>query len=211
LNVIWLTIRAIFQTVPERSAALDEDLAFLQDNALQIKDMLEQLSDYCRLMEGNAPPSVVEFDPRRFLSDFLEDRRERAGADASPLLLELGEDCPSEVALDQARVRLALKHALDNAITAAGGTPVRVRSGGGPDRWIVELIVDKAPPAHVVSMPIRPDAFERLAGSAAERRGLDLAIAARISELLGGSTRLEIEPARRSTVVLEWPQRLANG
>ena len=59
-------------------------------------------------------------------------------------------------------------------------------------------------------LPIsRPDQFERLAGSAAERRGLDLAIASRISELFGGSARLVAEPERRTAVVLDWPSRLA--
>ncbi len=70
------------------------------------------------------------------------------------------------------------------------------------------MIVDKPPPTTVSSMDIRPDKFERLAGSAAERRGLDLAIAARVSELFGGSARLEVEPGRRSTIVLDWPQRI---
>lgn len=210
LNVIWLTIRAICQTVSDRTVALEEDMTFLQDNALQIKEMLEELSDYCRLMEGNSSTSIVEFDPRRLLSDLVEDQRERSGAEGSPLLLELSEDCPIEVMLDPARARLALKYALNNSIAAAGGTPVRIQAGGSRERWNIQLIVDKAPLAHVVSTPIRSDSFERIIGTAAERRGLDLTIAARISEIMGGSARLEVEPGRRSIVVLDWPQRITD-
>jgi signal transduction histidine kinase len=208
LNVIGLTIRAIMQTVPQRSAELDEDLMFLRENASQIEKMLAQLGDYCRLIEGELQVSTVAFDPRRFLSDFLEVHRSKSSAEASPVRLELAESCPAEVALDPNRVQLALQHSLANAVNAAASTPVRLRSSGGPDRWVIELIVDKPPPLTVGSMPLRPDHFERLAGSAAERRGLDLAIAARVSELFGGSARLVAEPDRRTAVVLDWPSRL---
>jgi signal transduction histidine kinase len=210
LNVIGLTIRAISHTVPQRSAELDEDLTFLQDNALQIEKMLAQLADYCRLIERETDLSSVEFDPRRYLSDFLEDRRARPAGDSPPIRLELSDDGPVEVALDPTRVRLALLHALANAVNAAGEAPVRLRSGGGSDRWVIELIVDKPPPPSVASITLRPDLFERLSGSPAERRGLDLAIAARVSEMFGGSARLVVEPDRRSTVVLDWPRRLAD-
>jgi signal transduction histidine kinase len=209
LNVIGLTIRAIAQTVPQRTAELDEDLTFLTDNARQIEKMLAQLGDYCRLIEAESQLSAVEFDPRRFLADFLEDRRGRPGSEPTTVRLEVLDDGPGEVALDPQRVRLALQHALANAINAAGDAPVRVRSGGEGGRWVVEMVVDKPPPATVASIALKPDRFERLAGSAAERRGLDLAIAARVSEMFGGSARLDVEPGRRSTVVLDWPRRLA--
>jgi His Kinase A (phospho-acceptor) domain len=208
LNVIGLTIRAIAQTVPQTTPELEEDLAFLTDNAKQIEKMLAQLGDYCRLIEGEAQLSAVEFDPRRFLADFLEDRRGRPGTEPVPVRLEVSDAGPIEVTLDPQRVRLALQHALANAINAAGEAPVRLKSGGGEGRWVVELGVDKPPPPTVVPMELRPDRFERLAGSAAERRGLDLAIAARVSEMFGGSARLEVEPGRRSTIVLDWPDRL---
>jgi hypothetical protein len=54
-----------------------------------------------------------------------------------------------------------------------------------------------------------PSSFERLCGFAAERRGMDLAIAAKVSELFGGSARLELTASRGTVVVLDWPERLA--
>ncbi len=208
LNVIGLTIRAIAQTSPDQGPEFEEDLTFLQENAKQIEKMLSQLADYCRLLEGGSQLSTAEFEPRRFLSDFLEDTLSRQGADPSSVRLELGEGSPQEVALDPHRVRLALQHALANALIAAGEAPVRLRSGGRAGRWIVEIVVDKPPPSTVSSLELHAEKFERLAGSAAERRGLDLAIAARVSELFGGSARLEVEPGRKSTVILDWPERL---
>ncbi len=210
LNVIGLIIRAITQTMPDRSAELDEDLTFLKENAGQIEKMLSQLGDYCRLIEVESRMMAAEFDPRRFLADFLEVYRLKPGSDASPVKLELTETSPIEVSLDQHRVKLALQHALANALIAAGKTPVRIRSSGSQDRWVIELIVDKPPPQTVVSQTLRADLFERLAGSAAERRGLDLAIVAHISELFGGTASLIVEPDRRSSILLDWPQRLAD-
>jgi signal transduction histidine kinase len=210
LNVIGLTIRTIAQTVPQRSVELDEDLTFLTDNARQIEKMLAQLGDYCRLIEGDSQVSATEIDPRRFLADFLEDRRGKPGSEAPPIRLEVDPDSPTEVSLDQQRVRLALQHGLANAINAAGEHPIRLRSSGGAGRWIVRIEVDRPPPATVVPLILRPDRFERLAGSAAERRGLDLAIAARVSELFGGSARLDVEPQCRTTIVFDWPSHLGS-
>ncbi len=209
LNVIGLTIRSIAMTVPQNTPELEEELTFLTENARQIEKMLAQLGDYSRLVEGESPLSAVEFDPRRFLADFLEDRQGRPGSDTIPVRLEIVDDGPIEVALDPQRVRMALQHALANAINAAGDVPVLLRSGGGAGRWVVEFVVDRPAPSTVGSMELRPDRFERLAGSAAERRGLDLAIAARVSEMFGGSARLDVEPGKRSTIVLDWPERLA--
>ena len=208
LNVIGLTIRAIGQSFPVKSPELEEDLHFLQENANQIERMLAQLGDYCRLLESESPPSGLEFQPQRFLADILEERQSRPGSEAKPVRLEIGDGSPHEVALDPTRVRTALLHAIANAVNASGDAPVRLRSRGRGGRWIVEVVVDKAPPPTVTPTALRPGLFERLTGSAAERRGLDLAIAARISESFGGSARLEVEPGQRSTVVLDWPERL---
>ena len=217
LNVIFLTIRALAQTIPPNAPQeIHEDLAFLSDNGRQMDRMLAQLGDFCRLIEAEARLTALEFDPNRFLHDFLEDRRGRNGWEPVPILIEVADDAPTEVALDPERVRLALHHALHNAISAAvsnssntpNDVPVRIKSSRTDGRWIIKMVVDKPPPSTVLSMELRPDRFERLAGSAAERRGLDLAIAARVSEMFGGSARLEVEPGRRTSIVLDWPAKL---
>jgi hypothetical protein len=60
----------------------------------------------------------------------------------------------------------------------------------------------------VGSFPLSPTGFVRLCGSAAERRGMDLAITAKVTESFGGSARLDAEPGRRTTLVIDWPARL---
>jgi len=211
LNVFVLTIQSMAHSGPQKTAEFDEDLTFLQENARQIEKMLAQLGDYCRLIEGGPEVSGVDFDPRRFLADFLEDRRSGPAGEGDPVRLEVADGCPPEVSLDPSWVKLALQHAVANAVAAGGRSPIRVRADGRPGRLVVEVIVDGPPPPTVEALDLRPGQFERLTGVPAERRGLDLAIAARVSELFGGSARLEIEPGRRSTIVLDWPARIAAG
>lgn len=38
---------------------------------------------------------------------------------------------------------------------------------------------------------------------------MDLAIVARISELFGGAARLDVDENRGTTIILDWPTRLA--
>jgi len=208
LNVIGLTVRAIGQSNPSPNPEFQEDLLFLHENARQIEKMLAQLGDFCRLVESERSPAVVEFQPRRFLAEFLEEKQSKRDSEYKAVRLEFGADSPDEVALDPTRARLAIGHALANAVVAAGETPVILRSRGPADRWVIEVVVDKSPPPTISSTQLHPDVFERLIGSAAERRGLDLAIAARISEIFGGSANLSVEPGIRSVIVLDWPARI---
>jgi signal transduction histidine kinase len=105
---------------------------------------------------------------------------------------------------------MAIEYALINANAAAQESPIRLTLRGDPDRWIVEVSVDRPPPSSVTSVQLRSQVFERLCGSAAERRGMDLAIAARITELFGGSARLEVVDGRGTTLILDWPARITD-
>jgi hypothetical protein len=71
------------------------------------------------------------------------------------------------------------------------------------------MSVDRPPPGSVESFELRPSSFERLCGSAAERRGMDLAIVARVSELFGGTARLEAVEGQGTSIILDWPVRFA--
>ena len=211
LNVIGLSLRMISQAVPKGDADLEEDLRFVEENFRQIERMLSQLSDYYRLFENDGAPGPIEFNPKRLIDELLESRATKSGVRSSPVQVEAAPDCPEEVALDPGRARTALTYALANANAAAAGAPIRLRLRGGPDRWVTEIVLDTPPPASVRSCELSPLAFERLCGSGAERRGMDLAIAAKVTEGFGGSARLVAEPGKGTTVVLDWPARLSNG
>jgi len=199
----------IEQAVPKGNADLEEDLRFVEENFKQIERMLTQLSDYYRLYEeGVVTPA--EFSPPRLLDEVIENRAVKMGTKAGPVQLKVEESCPSEAALDPVRARQAIQYALANATASANGGGVLVKARGGldPDRWVIEVGIDHPPPPSVKAFDLRPDLFERLCGTAAERRGMDLAIAARISELFGGTARLDVDERRGTTIVLDWPTRL---
>jgi signal transduction histidine kinase len=207
LNVVGLSVRMIEEVVPKGDPELAEDFDILRENLGQIERMLNCLSDFCRLTDGADAPVPRPFDPRRLLSDVVEEQRSRLSARSGVVLLEQSSDAPCEVVLDPHRARQALQHVLANAVNAAGSGPVHVAARGGPDRWIIEVATEgpTGEPAH--SVTLQPQNFERLSGNASERRGLELAVAAAVSRQFGGSARLEVDPARETRIVLDWPAR----
>jgi len=100
---------------------------------------------------------------------------------------------------------MAIEYALNNADASAHDEPIRLTLRGGPGRWIIEIAIDRPPPASVNSIVLASQSFERLCGCAADRRGMDLAIAARVSELFGGTARLDAVAGRGTSIVLDWP------
>ncbi|WP_406697296.1 HAMP domain-containing sensor histidine kinase [Singulisphaera sp. Ch08] len=207
LNVVGLSLRMIDQALPRGNPDLEEDLRFVEESFKQIERMLSQLSDYYRLFEPETPAQSMEFSPERLLSEIVETRSLKAGAKAVPIHVEVRQSCPSEALLDQNRAKQAIQYALGNALAASKVEGVHVTLHGGPDRWVTEFSVKHPPPPTVTSVELRSDLFERLCGTAAERRGMDLAIAAKISESFGGAARLEVDETRGSTIILDWPVR----
>jgi signal transduction histidine kinase len=208
LNVISLSMRMIDQAVPKGDPELDEDLRHVEENFKQIEQMLSQMSDYYRLYEGDVRLSISEFSPRRFISELLEECARKASQKAPTVRLEVRDSCPAEVSFDQKRAWTAIQYALANASAAIKGGAVVLTLSGASDRWIIEVRTDQPPPVSVHSTELRPTIFERLCGSAAERRGMDLAIVARVTQLFGGTARLDVLPGGGTAIVLDWPARV---
>ena len=211
LNAIDLSLQVIDQEVPPGHPDLEDDLRMVRENTAQIERMLKHLADYSRLLDEPVRLTPMAFDIRRFLTDLVEDHAARSPAgNGPPVTLEVRPGCPSEVELDQARAQVAIQHVLANALAAADKVaPVRLALDGAPGRLTVEAWVDRPPHSSVVPAVLRPDAFDRLMGNPAGRLSLELTIAARVSELFGGSARLEVDPGRGTAVVLDWPARIA--
>ncbi|GAC1466440.1 MAG: hypothetical protein NVSMB9_07000 [Isosphaeraceae bacterium] len=210
LNVIGLSLRMISQALPPNDPNLEEDLRFLEENFKQIERMLLQLSEYYRLFETASQTNSVEFNPSRLVEELLEARVAKAGAKTVPVVVEEDSTCPTEVSLDPLKAQMAIHYALANATAAANGNPIRLRMRGGPDRWVIEVSNDQPAPSSVKSVSLKPGSFERLCGCAAERRGMDLAIAAKVSEAFGGTANLEVIDRKGTVIVLDWPARLNN-
>jgi K+-sensing histidine kinase KdpD len=207
LNVISLTLRLLEETLPKDDPNVREDLGLLGENIQQLERMLSRLSDYSRLGSGEGHLELAPFDPRRLVSELVEDHVARAKPGASPVRFEAADDCPPQVELDPARARLAIQNALTNAAAASEGAPIVVALGGGPERLVVEVRTERAPRETIRPAQLRSDAFERLLATPMERLSLELALAAKVTELFGGTARLDVQEGRSSSVILDWPAR----
>lgn len=208
LNVIGLSLHIIDRSVSSDQAEIVEDLRAIRENVTQMERMLTYLADYCRLVVEPVRLAAESFDPLPMLEELVETQAMRAPPGVPPVQLEVRPGSPNAVELDQRQARLAIQHALNNALASANGQPVRVSLGGGPGRWVTEIDVARPPRSSIRSTPLRSDLYERLIGTAEDRLGLDLAIVARVSELFGGSARLDVTEGRGTTIVLDWPARL---
>lgn len=204
LNVIQLAIRMLEDSPAIRDTETAEDLHMIRANAQELEHMLIHLIDFSRLPELPSELVLDTFDPRRLLEEVLEEYRSR-----HPRVIELdAANAPSQVTLDHSRTQMAFKKVLANVAGAAMGTSVHVRLGGEPDRCVASFRVGVPPRDSVWTHEVDPDHFERIIGTPAERRGLDLSIAAKISKLFGGMLRLEAVPGQGTTAVLDWPSRV---
>jgi signal transduction histidine kinase len=172
--------------------------------------MLKVLSDYNSVLVNEAPAGSLTFDPRRLVAEAVTDLTESPEAGYSARIhLEVSGTAPAAVELDPTRARLALGHALANAVEAAGDAEVRVTVEGPPGHWVTRIASEQPPPELVQGGPLSAERPLRLLGNAMERRGLELTIVAIVSQRFGGTATLEVEPGLRSTLVLDWPTRPA--
>ena len=205
LNVITLAFRMLNPAALARSPELAEDLAMIRSNAFELERMLTYLVEMSRLPDSTRALSLERFDPSQVVEDVVDEHRVRPGVSAVEVDFAAA---PAEVYLDLARARMAIQKALDNASAASAGRPVRIRWGGALGRCSIRFEVAEPPRSSVRTHAIEPEQFERILGTVGERRGLDLAIASRISTLFGGEARLEATPGEGTAVVLDWPVSL---
>ncbi len=208
LNVIKLSLRMLDQVLPKGNSNAEEDFRFVEENVQQIEQMLAQLSDYLRLFEGEVSLNVSLFNPQTVVRQLVEGQAFRHRSKSAAVRVDVQRTCPREVSLDEKRAVLALQLAISNAVTAAGNGGVVVTLRGEPQRWLIEIATESPPVESVLPTELRSHVFERLNGSASERRGLDLAIAARVTEMFGGKARLDVVPKRGTTIVLDWPEQI---
>ncbi len=211
LNAIDLSLQLIDQEIPPGCPELAEDILMVRENVAQVERMLATLADYSRLIEEPVRVTPMLFDPSRLVSDLLDEAAHRSGpSEFPPATLEVRPGCPPSVELDQGRAHTALRYVLANTLIAAeGAVPVRFAMDGSPDRLVISARVERPPHATLVSTNLDPDCFERLIPTPIARLGLDLTIAARISELFGGTARLAVEPRGSTTVILEWSRQVS--
>ncbi len=206
LNVIMLALRMIDDAKLKSDDELAEDLGLIRANAAELERMLSVVVDLSRIPEQASNLAIGPFDPARLLRDVVQAQAQRAGA--GPISLNMVQ-APPEVMLDEILAQLAMQKALLNTVTSAQGKPVHVQVDGPADRLVMKFVSEAPPRDSVRTQTLTSDQFERVLGTPAERRGLDLSIVVKITELFGGTTHLEARPGQGTTLTLDWPARIA--
>ena len=210
LNVLKLTFYVMSAS---ENPELEPDIRMMQQHVDELDRMLQMLVDYAEVPTGPGGLEAMRFDPVRLVDELLDELRPRF-PDVELARLPCPE-APESVELDFSKSRLAISQAIRSACAAAAGVgegqgkpAVTVQIGRGSLGCRVEVRCEGPPHDYVKSTELDAFEFERLLGVPSERRGLDLAIAARVARAFGGSARLEVEPGVRSSTIFEWPTTL---
>ncbi len=186
LNGILGTVSLLLET--ELSPAQREYAEAIRLSGGRLLDLLNNVLDYARLDADAVTPELAPFCPMRLcreVAELLAPRAHAAGLDlavrANPLPM------PAFIG-DAGRIRQILFNLLGNALkfTEQGAVLVDVEATGG---WLVLRVTDTGPGIAPQDQLRLFEAFHQASAGHAYREGgvgLGLAIASRLSALLGG-------------------------
>jgi signal transduction histidine kinase/CheY-like chemotaxis protein len=175
--------------------------------------LVNDILDFSKIEAGQLHVEAIGFDLPELLAEVHDMLEVKATQRGLSLLIEQAPDVPRRIVSDPTRIRQVLINLVGNAIkfTHRGHVAVRARvlSPASEQRCILELAVEDTgigiPPAQKASVF---EAFTQADASTTRRyggTGLGLAISSRLTELLGGSIRLESELDRGSTFRVQLP------
>lgn len=205
LNAMAMTQYCIESALPEGDALLRSDVAMIGEGISQFRVMLDVLSIYGHnVLDGEKSFAHQPFDPVTLVRDAVQEARPRMPD--RKLTIEQQPGTPRQVDAPKEPAQLALRFGLLNTIaTLVTSNEVRIQISGGPDVWRTRFLTSEPPLQIAPAGVVDPADVHRLVGNARERRGMDLAIVAEMSQRSGGACRIEIEPGEWSALVLEWP------
>jgi signal transduction histidine kinase len=194
---------------PEQAQSLNR----IHRSAVSLLSLIDDILDMSRAERGQL--SIVSRSTRieSVIQDSVEEQAARAAASGHRIDVEVPADLPA-ITTDPQRVRQVLGNLLTNAIKyTPSGAPILVRSSirsrrdaADGERWVAIQVVDAGPGIPDDKVPVIFEEFTRLdTHSEAPGAGLGLAIALRISRLLGGDLTVDHGEGRGSVFTLWLP------
>lgn len=213
LNAINMSAHMIQCDMPEGDQTLADDVRILQESVVGLAEMLEVLAELASAHDSKTRVEPSSFPAARMIEEVVIEVG-RDAASPSPVTTCLDVSEPDEVVLDAMMVRKALTYAIRNALVAAHGSPVELRSREIDGRWVISLrraghaAREEFNPTRTEEQ-LSPDEcqMKRLISCHRVRQGADLEIVARLSERLGGTARLRNGDGADSELILDWPTR----
>lgn len=204
LNAVLGAVSLILATAP--TAEQRRLLELIRTSGNTLLNQLSDILDFAMLESGRLPLTLIPFDPRQCITEALDLVRPQALLKQISLSADIAEQTPACLISDRDRLRQILLLLLDNAVkfTDAGAVSLTLSSRLRADqRYELVIIIRDTGPG------LNPELAARLFQSfaqghgAANRRhggtGLGLAMARRLSELLGGSLTASSAPGQGAT------------
>lgn len=193
---------------PEQSQSIRRIHSSADSLLSLIDDILEMSQAERGKLNIDARPTRVEL----VINDAVEEQRARAAAAGHAITLEIPTNLPT-ISTDGRRVRQILGNLLSNAIkyTPRGGAiTVRARviprKNSEDGRWLAIQVVDDGPGVPAEKAPFIFEEFARLDMHRDKPgAGLGLAIASRITKLLGGDLTVDSENGHGATFTIWLP------
>jgi PAS domain S-box-containing protein len=191
-----------------------EPLRAIEQAGERLLALIEDVLDLARIEAGGMAVAEAPADVALLFDDLGRRFGDTAAAKGLAFELDLPDDLPSWLHLDEAKLRRVLGDLLDNAVRYTGRGRVRLVAAWEPaglrDRLVVE-ISDTGP-------GIEPEALRRLfrpfeegAPSKSQGTGLGLALAHRLVRLMGGKLRVDSRTGHGTRIQVELPARPVDG
>jgi len=183
------------------AAGRDELAAVIQEEALRLARLVDNLLDLSRLEAGAATPHRDLIS----IEDTLRGALEEVAARPDEFSVSIDRDLPL-VTADPVQLERAFVNVLENARRHSGGHPVSVRARAGHERVIVR-IVDRGPGIPPAQLERVFEPFYRAGSAQGGHRGsgLGLAIARGFVQSNGGRLHVESLPGQGATFIFELP------
>ena len=198
-----------FAQVMQRSATLPpehhENLAIISHSGDHLLSLINDVLDLAKIESGGSTLNPIDCDLHRLLADLTEMFRLKAANKGLPLTLQMSEQLPRFVHIDEMKLRQILINLLNNAIkfTETGFIVLQVDALKVVDGIaLVQFLVEDSGVG--IAVEDRPRLFEAFTQTAAgqkaqEGTGLGLTISHQFVELMGGTLQVKSEVGQGST------------
>lgn len=191
-----------------------EPLRAIEQAGERLLALIDDVLDLARLEAGGMAVADSPADTGLLLSELGRRYGEAAAVKGLGFEVDLPEDLPTWLLLDEPKLRRVLGDLLDNAVKYTPRGTVRLVAAWEPaglrERLVLE-VADTGPgiEAEALRRLFRP--FERGAPSRTQGTGLGLALAHRLVRLMGGKLRVDSQPGRGTRIQVEIPARPVEG
>ncbi len=195
-----------------------EHIGIVKKSADHLLQLLNNLLDLSRMQANRFETFEAEINPAELVTDMQNLFTQSAGEKGIELRTEISPSMPSLIVTDPVRLRQILFNLVGNAVkfTSKGSVIIRASAINISDDklTVVFEIADTG-----IGIPASDKEkifgeFEQGSGSIDQKSsgtGLGLAITRKLTELLGGSIKLESQPGKGSIFRVELPCKPADG